>query len=146
MTLEEWIKRYDERTPDTFKHDENYELLFDKDKGFVEIKEMSLTKESGDEETMLIVRALCGDGKYWKEIIERIGHNLGCSVAGTWCIRKEILAYIRFFDFKILYTETLSDGTKRYHCENKHTGKWGNASPAFKFDTGEQAYYITWQL
>lgn len=146
MTLDEWINKYNERTPDTFVHDNSYELLFDKDKGFVEIKEMPLKRDDGKREPMLIVRALCGDGKYWKSTIDRIGHNLGCSVAGTWCIRKEILAYIRFFNFKIIQTETLSDGTKRYHCEDKTTGKWGTASPAFKFKTGEQAYYITWQL
>ena len=146
MKLEEWIKRYDERTPDVFRHDSHYELLFDEDKGFVEVKEISLRNDAGNMEQMLIVRALCGDGRYWKKTIERIGRNLGCTVAGTWCIRKEILAYIRLFNFKVLYTEVLRDGTRRYHCENKSDGKWGNVSPAFRFGTGEQAYYITWQI
>lgn len=137
MTLDEWIQKYNAKTPEPFKRDERYELFFLPDKGFCEV---GMTKD------MVVIHQLSGDARFWKEKVSDMARQIGIKMCGTWCVRKAILAYIRLFGYKIEATAELSDGLKRYYCVNKETKKHGLASPAFQFKSGEQAYFITWEV
>ena len=137
MTLEEWIAKYNEKTPAPFKRNEQYELFFLPDKGFCEV---GMTKD------MVVIYQLAGDALFWKEKVSDMARKVGIKMGGTWCVRKAILAYIRLFGYRIEATAELSDGLKRYYGIHKKTGKHGLASPAFKFANGEQAYFITWEV
>lgn len=136
MTLDEWIAFYNSKTPEKFVRDERYEFFFSPEKGFCEV---GMTKN------MLVIHQLAGDARYWKNRVSKAARRIGLKMCGTWCIRKEILAYIRLFGYKIEYKEELPDGLSRYHCKNKK-GKHGLASPSFRYkDDGTQAYFITWE-
>ena len=137
MTLDEWIQKYNAKTPEPFKRDERYELFFLPDKGFCEV---------GMTDDMVVIHQLAGDARFWKEKISDMARKVGIKKGGTWCVRKAILAYIRLFGYRIEATAELSDGLKRYYCVHKETEKHGLASPAFKFESGEQAYFITWEV
>jgi hypothetical protein len=137
MTLDEWIDFYNRKTPEPFKRDERFNLFFLPDKGFCEV---------GQSENIIVIRQLAGDARFWKEKVSDMAAKIGVEMCGTWCIRKEILAYIRLFGYRIYRTEKLPDGLKRYYGINKDTGKKGLASPAFRYESGEQAYFITWEV
>ena len=137
MTLDEWIAFYNKKTPEPFVRDERYELFFLPDKGFCEV---------GQTEDMVIVRALAGDARFWHNKVSEMAAQVGIKMGGTWCIRKEIKAYIRLFGFKVYKTEQTADGKTRYYGINKYTGKKGLASPAWEYADGGQAYFITWEV
>lgn len=137
MTLTEWIAAYNKKTPDPFKRDERFGLFYVPDKGFAEI---------GQQGEMVIINQLAGDARFWKKAAENVARASGLKMGGTWCIRQEIKAYIRLFGYKVIAREELPDGLYRYHCRHKETGKQGLASPAFRYQSGEQAYYITWEV
>ncbi len=137
MTLDEWIAKYNAKTPEPFKRDERFNFFFLPDKGFCEV---------GMTPDMVVINQLAGDARFWKDKVSKMAQGIGIDKCGTWCIRKEILAYIRLFGFKIASTETTDEGLKRYHGIHKVTGKHGLASPAFRYETGEQAYFITWEV
>lgn len=136
MTLQEWIEKYNKKAPEPFKRNERFDLFFLPDKGFCEV---------GMTDDMVIIYQLCGDARFWRDKVSDMARKIGAKMCGTWCVRKEILAYIRLFGYKITHTEDLPDGLKRYHAIHKDTGKEGLVSPAFRFEGGEQAYFITWQ-
>ena len=138
MTLAEWIEKYNKKNPED-KYDPNpgYQLLFREDKGFCEVR---------IEENMILLGQLAGDGRFFKERAEEAARKLGLKEGGTYCIRKEIMAYIRLFGYRVEHTEEVAGGLKRYFCKHKSTGKWGIASPAFRYETGEYAYFITWEI
>ena len=66
-------------------------------------------------------------------------------VCGTWCIRPAIRAYIRLFGYRIKRVTALPDGGVIYLFEDA-CGRWGRAAPAFRYASGEQAYFITWEV
>ena len=137
-TLEEWIDFYNQKTPEKFVRDKRYELFFSPEKGFCEV---------GMTDNMMIIHQLAGDARYWEKRVRKAAKRIGLKMCGTWCVRKEILAYIRLFGYRVERTEELPDGLKRYFCRHKNTGKSGLASPAFYFkDNGAQAYFITWEV
>jgi hypothetical protein len=136
MTLEEWIERYNKKTPEPFKRDERYEFFFLPDKGFCEV---------GQDGDMIIIHQLCGDARFWKEKVSEMARKIGAAKCGTWCVRQEVLAYIRLFGYKIYKREKTTEGLTRYYGIQKDTGKKGLMSPAFRFETGEQAYFVTWE-
>jgi hypothetical protein len=37
MTLDEWIEKYNSKTPEKFERDTRYELFFNPDRGFCEV-------------------------------------------------------------------------------------------------------------
>lgn len=136
MTLEEWIKEYEKKTKRKFEPAKGFKLFYFPERGFCEIA------TNGN---MVMAYQLCGDGKFWRRILEFLSISLGYKVAGTICIR-HILPYIRFWGFSVVRTEELSDGTKRYFAEDGY-GKRATFSPAWKFtDNGEYAYYVTWEV
>ena len=136
MTLDEWIAKYNEKTPEPFKRDERYELFYLPDKGFCEVG------RSGD---LVIIHQLAGDARFWKKHVTDMARKTGAKVCGTWCVRKAILAYIRLFGYRIYKIEETEDGLKRYYAIDKDDKK-GLASPAFTFADQTQAYFITWEV
>ncbi len=136
MTLDEWIALYNKKTPEPFVRDERFAFFFLPDKGFCEVG------ASGD---LVVINQLAGDARFWKKHVSDMARKIGSKMCGTWCIRKAILAYIRLFGYKIYKTEETGDGCKRYYGIDNE-GKKGLASPAFRYESGEQAYFITWEV
>ena len=139
MTLDEWIALYNRKNPqDSFQPTEGYTFFFVPDKGFCEVLFLK---------NMVVIGQLAGDARFFKEKVEEAARELGIKEGGTICIRKEILAYIRLFGYRVARTEHLPDGTKRYHGIHRKTGKWARYSPGFTYDkTGELAYLVTWEI
>ena len=136
-TLEEWIAFYNRKASgDKFNRDNRYELYYLPDKGFCEI---------GMTSDMVIINQLAGDARFWKNEATKLAQKLGYKMCGTWCVRREIAAYIRLFGYKIVFTDEVADGLKRYHCIHRKTGKKGLVSPAYK-DGTIQAYFVTWEV
>jgi hypothetical protein len=135
MKLDEWIEQYNKRTPEPFKRDPKYDFFFDEDKGFCEV---------GATKDMVIINQLSGDGRFWKEKVSALAREIGAKVCGTWCIRSQVRAYIRLFGFKVWKEEELPDGRKRFFGIDKE-GKQGIMSPAFTYENGTQAYFVTWE-
>lgn len=135
MTLEHYIKKYEQQSKEKFKPHAGCKLLFLPNRGFCEIY---ISKD------MAMVHQLCGDGKFWKDYIDCLCTMIGIGQAGTICTRN-IKAYIRLFGFKIYYTETLSDGTNKYYISNE-TGKKGQCSPAWIEKDGKICFYVTWEV
>lgn len=137
MELSDWINLYEQKTGEKFLPDKKFEMFYLPDKGFCEY---------GLSDNMIIIRQLCGDGRYWRNQAEKMARDIGITNLGTWCIRDGIEAYIRLFGYKINEKVPLSDGLHRYRCINKKTGKPGLVSPAFMRGNGVQAYFITWEV
>lgn len=137
MTLEYWIEKYNKKAPEPFMRDEKFQLFYVPDKGVCEI---------GMSDDMLILRCLSTSNVfYWKNAAEDIARKVGIKIIGTWCVRREIMAYIRLFGYRIIKTEELEDGLNRYRCRNKE-GKQARVSPSFVFENGQQAYFVTWEV
>lgn len=134
MTLDQWIEKYNAKTPVNFKRNEQYDFFFLPDKGFCEV---------GMTNDMVIIHQLCGDARFWKEKVSEMARKIGAKKCGTWCIRQAINAYIRLFKYKVYKTEKTTEGLIRYYGIDNN-GKKGLMSPAFRFETGEQAYFVTW--
>lgn len=134
-TLDEWISYYNRKTPEKFERDTRFELFFSPDKGFCEV---------GQSGKMLIINQLAGDGRFWKAKVSDAARAAGLHVCGTWCIRRNIRAYIRLFGYHVTWAEDLG-GLKRYHCKDAD-GRKGLASPAFRYNDETQAYFITWEV
>lgn len=138
MELPQWIEKYENKTGDKFKRDKRFELFFIPDKGFCEV---------GRLKNMLVINQLCGDIHYWYDKVTNAARNLeGVEMCGTWCIRKEVRAYIRLTGYEIIKTIKLADGLEQYICRHKRTGKEGRISPAY-YDagTGIRGYFVTWK-
>lgn len=138
MTLEEWETIYNAKTPEAFRRDNRFQLFYLPDKGFCEV---------GQTGNMLIINQLCGDARFWKSEIEKLARRLGnIAMCGTWCIRSGVKAYIRLFGYRVAREIKLVDGDRQFICKHKKTGKQGRVSPAFRYkDSGNQAYFITWE-
>ena len=131
-----WVNRYEKKTGVKFVADKRYGLFFLPDKGFCEIATL---------ENMVVARCMCGDITFWREKIEDLAHKLNYSMCGTWCIRRQIKAYIRLLGYKIIKEDILSDGKSRYECINNNGGK-GWVSPAFTdIENGIEGYFVTWE-
>ena len=135
-TFEQWAELYNKKTPEKFERDKRYELFYLPDKGFCEIAAT---------DKMIMIHQVSGDGKFWKDFAEKVARKMNLKVCGTICIRRQIKAWIRLFGYEVAEIENLPDGLKRYHCKNK-IGKKGLLSPAYKYDSGEQAYFVTWEV
>ena len=135
-TYEEWVAFYEKKTGEKFERGGGYATFFFPDRGFCEMK---ATRD------MIIVNQLVGDGKFWRQVAEVLAKERGYHHLGTWAIRRNILAYIRFWGFYVERIEELPDGKKRYFCKDKE-GKKGLVSPAFCYESGRQAYFVTWEV
>lgn len=137
-TLDEWKAIYEQKTGKTFEPQTGFKLFYYPERGFAEIGIDTNAK-------MVICYQLCGDGFFWRRLIEFLSVNMGYPVAGTICIRR-IVPYIRFWGYKIESKEEVPGATPRYFCKNKE-GKWLQCSPAWQDEkTGEFAYWMTWEV
>ena len=138
MDLFQWIAKYERKTGEKFERDARFELFFLPEKGFCEI---------GQLKDMLVANQCCGDLLFWRDKINSAARKAGgIKACGTWCIRKEIKAYIRLLGYRIEKIVELADGARQYICVHKDTGQMGRVSPAFKYKkSGRQAYFITWE-
>lgn len=136
-TFEEWQELYKKKTGKEFERCEAFKLFFFPEKGFCEI---------GILDKMVVAYQLCGDGWFWRRVLEILAMSLNMTHCGTICIR-HIKPYIRFWGYKIERTETTDDGKYQiYHCKDAD-GKYLKCSPAWvDNDTGEVAYYMTWEV
>ena len=134
-SLEEWIKFYNRKVSEPFKRDERYELFYSPEHGFCEIAVI---------DKMLIVQQLCGNLRYWRDIIERAARASNLKAIGTFCCRS-ILPYLKLGGFSIRGSEEVKEG-RRYYCEDFNTGQLGQASPAWLMPNGKRAYFITWSV
>ena len=136
MKLDEWIELYEKKTKEKFKPHSGFKLFYLPDRGFCEYK-------IDTDADMVMVYQLSGDGKFWHDFAMLLAELTHCHHVGTFCIRDNIKAYIRFWGYEIEKEELLSDGLCRYHCKHKITGKAGLASPAWTKEDGTVSYFIT---
>ena len=136
-TFAEWVALYNKKTPEPYKRDERFELFYDAERGFCEV---------GQSGKFLIINQLAGDGRFWKAKVSAAARAAGLHICGTWCIRRNIRAYIRLFGYRIAWEEDVG-GLSRYHCVDVD-GRKGLCSPAFRYDDKDktQAYFITWEV
>lgn len=141
-TLEEYIKLYEKKTKDKFKPKDGFKLFYFPDRGFCEIG--VTTVYNGQK--MMIIYQLCGDGKFWRDYATLTAQNLNIKKIGSICIRKNVEAYIRFWEFKITKKEPLDDGSFIYYAENKE-GKAARLAPIrIHDDPSRISYFVTWEV
>lgn len=138
-TLDEYIKKYEQKTKDKFKPKEGFKLFYLPSRGFCEI---GTTQDN----SMLMIYQMCGDGKFWRDFATVFAQMLEIKKLGTICIRENIKAYIRFWGYKITKKEPLNDGSFIYYAENKE-GKKARVSPVYLYDDITRiSYYVTWDI
>ena len=141
-TLEEWIALYEKKTGEKFEREEGFRLYYFPERGFCEILVDMKNK-------IVIAYQLCGDGWFWRRMIEFIAKALEYGVCGAVCIRRDIKAYIRFWKMKIRRTETTPEGLERYFCSDEY-GKKLTCSPAWErvWPDGKKTYtyFMTWEV
>lgn len=139
LTLEDYIKKYEEKTKDKFKPKDGFKLFYLPDRGFCEI---AATQNN----SMLMIYQMAGDGKFWRDYATLLAQVLGIKKLGTICIRKNIEAYIRFWGFRITKKEPLDDGSFLYYAQNDE-GKNGRVAPVhIHDDTARISYLVTWEV
>lgn len=136
-TLNEWIAFYEEKTGEKFKPHPSFKLLYFPKRGFCEISLEPKTK-------MVIAYQLCGDGHFWKDLLDSFTKLLGFTHGGAICVRS-IVPYIRYWGFRIDQTIRLPNGQNQYFCINRY-GEKARCSPAWLKEGGEYAYFVTWEV
>ena len=136
MTKDEWIALYEKKTKSAFKPHPNFQMFFFPERGFCEVAFEPKVQ-------MVMAYQLCGDGKFWKRVLDALAMAAGYEHCGAICIR-HIKPYIRFFGFHIVRTELLPDGTCIYYCKDGD-GATARCAPAWKEQDG-YAYYVTWEV
>lgn len=131
-TLDEWIDLYEKKTGEKIDREKGVTFYFP-ERGFANYIV---------DKNMIIIKEVCGDGLFWRQVGEILAKERGFSHLGTICLRKNIKAYIRLFGFEITIEEMLPDGKIRYYGKDKRTGKPGRANPS----TNDQGYLITWEV
>lgn len=135
-TFQEWKAWYEDKTHNEFKFHPSFRFIYFPEKGFCEIALEPHTR-------MVMAYQLCGDGRFWKRVIDSIAMMTEYKHGGAICIR-HIKPYIRFFGFHIVKEEQTKDGVPIYYCENAE-GEKARCAPAWK-DTDGYAYYVTWEV
>lgn len=137
MTIDEWIALYEKKTDSTFKPHPNFKLLFFPETGFCEVAFEPKTE-------MVMAYQLCGDGRFWKRVLDSLAMVAGFKHCGAICIR-HVKPYIRLFGFHITREEKLADDTFIYYCEDTQ-GNHARLAPAWKNEDGTYSYYVTWEV
>lgn len=133
-TFDEWVERYNRKIPEKFKRDNRFALFYLSDKGFCEL--LATDK-------LVVMGQVSGDGRFWKKFAEDTARALGLKACGTYCGRKEVLAWIRLFGFKVTKIEE-KDGFKRYHAVGKDGG-WYLMTECV-FENGVRSHWVTWEV
>ena len=69
-TLDEYIKKYEQKTKDKFKPKEGFKLFYLPSRGFCEI---GTTKDN----SMLMIYQMSGDGRFWRDFATVFAQMLG---------------------------------------------------------------------
>lgn len=133
MTLNKYIDLYNKKSGEKFVPHPGFKLFYLPERGFCQIH---------IEKAMVIVRQVCGDGRFWYDFSELMANMCGCKAVGTFYGRRNVLAYIRLWGYQIEYTEEIISGLKRYHCI-KNDGTWALVSPYSKREDGTIIYMAT---
>ena len=136
MRIEEWIRIYENKTHNQFRRHAGFTLIFFPERGFCEVAFEPKTQ-------MVMAYQICGDGRFWKRVLDSLAVVAGFKHCGAIFIR-HVKPYIRLFGFHIMREEKLADGTCIYYCENAE-GEKARCAPAWK-DTDGYAYYATWEV
>lgn len=136
MTMDEWIKIYEKKTNSTFKPHPNFQLLFFPERGFCEAAFESKTR-------MVMAYQLCGDGRFWRRVLESLALAAGFRHCVAICIR-HVKPYIRLFGFHVVSAEELPDGSFLYYAADVE-GHKARLAPAWK-EQDDYAYYVTWEV
>ncbi|MDR1702316.1 MAG: hypothetical protein LBR56_06030 [Sporomusaceae bacterium] len=137
LSLDKWIKRYEEKTKDKFETPAGFTLYYLPERGFAQFAVDPTTKS-------LIIYQLCGDALFWHDLgiimCQQQGlHNL-CSI----CTRN-IKPYIRLFGWKIIKEEEI-EGMKRFYCLAADGGNVLITYAWLNEDTGAPNYYVTQEV
>ncbi len=132
-TLQEWIDMYEKKTGDKAVLPEGFSLYWLPNRGFAEYK---IDENSG----ILMIYAVCGDGKFWRDLGELICRLNKLKCISTICTRN-VETYIRFWHWKIVEGQN-KDGKKRFVCRDEL-----NRPVILTYkgadDKGEPAYWVT---
>ena len=137
MTKDEWIALYEKKTKSDFKPHPNFQLLFFPERGFCEVAFEPKTE-------MVMAYQLCGDGRFWKRVLDSLAMVAGFEHCGAILIRR-VKAYIRLFGYHVTGKDALPDGSFIYYAED-NDGSQARFAPAWKEPDGTQAYYATWKV
>ena len=135
-TFEEWTRIYEDKTHNPFRRHAGFTLIFFPERGFCEIAFEQKTQ-------MVMAYQLCGDGRFWRRVLDSLAVMAGYGHCGAICIR-HIKPYIRFFGFHVVREEQTKSDAPIYYCENED-GVKARCAPAWKDDSG-WAYYVTWDV
>ena len=106
MTKDEWVALYEKKTKSAFKPHPNFKLLFFPERGFCEVTFDPKTQ-------MVMAYQICGDGRFWKRVLDSLAMVAGFKHCGAILIRN-VKAYVRLFGFHIVREDKLVDGTYIY--------------------------------
>ena len=142
MKLEEWIKKYEEKTGDKHTLPDGYVQYFLPDKGYAQY---AMVKEAAN---CLYIYETCGDADFWYSLGKMLAVNNNLKFICTICTR-EINAYMRFWKIKEVSMTTEENGTEegavRINCVDKNGDKI-TITPMFKREDGRIGYACTHEL
>lgn len=133
-TIKEWIEIYEKKTSEKFNPKSDRQTVFDSEKGFCQI---------GFSGAKLFVYQVCGDGKYWRNLVERLARRFGVEICETYCVRKNIRAFIRLLGYRITKVDE-KNNPKHFWVEDAN----GNPAVACEcvFKNGKHGYRILWAV
>lgn len=131
MTLEEWIKRYEEKTGDDFMLPPGFTLYWLPNRGFAEYRYV---------DDILVVYQLCGDIHFWYDLACLLCIQKGGVSVSTVCTCP-IRPYLRLLGFKVR-EEYEKNGKYRFICEDK-LGRKVIATYRSTDDTGCDTYFVS---
>lgn len=137
MLLEEWVKKYEEKTNDKFMLPKGFQLCYLPERGFCQFK---IDKEG----KMLMIYQTCGDARFWHDVGELICHMNGLNCIGTICT-VHFEAYARIFGWAIENVENVNN-QKRYTLKDSIGRKLIATHKHFDEKTGEPCYWVTHYL
>lgn len=131
MTLEGWIRRYEEKTGDEFTLPAGFQLFWLPNRGFSEY----LLKDD-----IFIVYQVCGDIAFWYDVACLMALQNHATCVST-IATVPILPYLRLLHFEIMKTED-KNGRKRFWCRDP-LGRKVVATYRSTDDNGEDNYFVS---
>lgn len=131
LSINEWIKRYEDKTGDEFVLPAGFQLFWLPNRGFAQYRFY---------EGMLVVYQLCGDIHFWYDLACLMCIQNGGNAVSTICTCP-IKPYLRLLGFEIKEEED-REGKKRYICKDKF-GRKVVATYRSTDDTGCDSYFVT---
>lgn len=131
LSLNEWVKRYEDKTGDEFILPSGFQLFWLPNRGFAQYKFSN---------GILVVYQVCGDIHFWYDIACLMCIQNGGKAVATICTCP-IRPYLRLLGFEIEEEET-RNGQKRYICKDQF-GRKVVATYRSTDNTGCDSYFVT---